>query len=256
MNLLLLIPLTLLLAPQDNPREIVKKSRDQARVSGMEAKSVLEIHDGKGNTRVRETSMASKLYSDGTEKRVIVFLSPADVKGTSMLINDYPGKEDDMWIYMPALRKTRKIVSSEKNKNFMGSEFTNADLATENLDDFTYSLEGTEKIGDQNCWKIKLTPATPALAAENGISFKITWISQSDYVPRKTIFHGPDGAPVRELLYSGIRLLDKAKNKYMVTHMEIKNLKNNRFSIMDMPEVLLNPQVKDEYFTLTFIEKQ
>jgi hypothetical protein len=161
-----------------------------------------------------------------------------------------------MWIYMPALRKTRKIVSSEKNKNFMGSEFTNADLATENLDDFTYSLEGTEKIGDQNCWKIKLTPATPALAAENGISFKITWISQSDYVPRKTIFHGPDGAPVRELLYSGIRLLDKAKNKYMVTHMEIKNLKNNRFSIMDMPEVLLNPQVKDEYFTLTFIEKQ
>ena len=110
-----------------DPKEIMKKSRDQSKLSGIEAKTTLEINDGKGNQRIRETSMVSKIFSDGTEKRTILFLSPADVKGTGILIWDFEGKEDNMWIFMPALRKSRKIVSAEKSKNFMGSEFSNAD---------------------------------------------------------------------------------------------------------------------------------
>ncbi|MCK4853304.1 MAG: outer membrane lipoprotein-sorting protein, partial [Bacteroidales bacterium] len=110
-------------------REIIQKSRDASKLAGMEAITTLRIYDAKGRERVRQTSMASKLFDSGaTEKRVIRFLSPAEVKGTGMLIYDYDEKNDDMWIYMPALRKTRRIISNEKNKSFMGSEFSNADM--------------------------------------------------------------------------------------------------------------------------------
>jgi outer membrane lipoprotein-sorting protein len=241
---------------QSDPKEIMKKSRDQAKIAGLETKTILEINDGKGNKRIRETTMASRIFPDGTEKRVIVFLAPPDVKGTSMLIYDYDKKIDDMWIYMPALRKSRKIVSTDKAKSFMGSEFSNSDLSIGTIDDYTYTIEGTETVDQQECWKIRLTPITPAIAAENGISYKLMWIGKKDYMPRKTQYIGPDGKTEKELMFSGIKLLDPKANKYYVTHMEMKNLKNNRFSTMNMAEVSINPKVNEEYFTLSFIEKQ
>lgn len=239
-----------------DPAEIMKKSRDQAKLSGMEAKTTLEINDGKGNQRIRETTMVSKIFADGTEKRTILFLAPADVKGTGILIWDFEGKEDNMWIYMPALRKSRKIVSSEKSKNFMGSEFSNADLVSGNLNDFTYAMDGTETIDQQVCWKIKVTPASPQIASDYGIASKTTWISQKDYMPRKTVFMDMDGKPSKEMTYSGIKLVDPKSGKYFISGMEVRNLKNGRFSKMSMTDLSYNPAVRDEYFTLSYIEKQ
>jgi outer membrane lipoprotein-sorting protein len=241
---------------QSDSKEIMKKSRDQAKLSGMEAKTTLEINDGKGNQRIRETTMVSRIFPDGTEKRTILFLSPADVKGTGILIYDYDNKDDNMWVYMPALRKSRKIVSSEKSKNFMGSEFSNSDLAGGNLDDFTYTLDGTEAIDQQLCWKIKVIPATSSIAADYGISSKTTWIGQKDFMPRKTLFIDMDGKPWKEMTYSGIKMMDAKTGKYFISQMEIKNLKNGRFSKMNMTQMSVNPAVKEEIFTLAFIEKQ
>ena len=96
---------------------------------------------------------------DGTEKRIIKFLSPADVKGTGILIFDYPEKSDDMWIYLPALRKTRRIVSKEKSKSFMGSEFSNANMTAPGLDDFTYATIGEEELEGKFCIIIESVPA-------------------------------------------------------------------------------------------------
>jgi len=257
---LILITLTLggavMAQNSSDPKDIMKISRDQSKLSGMEARTTLQINDGKGNQRIRETTMASRIFPDGTEKRTILFLTPADVKGTGILIFDYEGKDDNMWIYLPALRKTRKIVSSEKSKNFMGSEFSNSDLAVGNLNDFNYAMDGTETIDQQLCWKIKVTPASPQIAADYGISSKTVWISQKDFMPRKTIFFDNEGKPWKELTYSGIKKMDPKNNKYFISHMEIKNLKNGRFSEMDMSQMTYNPTVKEEFFTLSFIEKQ
>jgi outer membrane lipoprotein-sorting protein len=239
-----------------DPKDIMKKSRDQSKLSGMEARTVLEINDGKGNQRVRETTMASRIFPDGTEKRTILFQSPADVKGTGILIHDFESKDDNMWIYMPALRKSRKIVSSEKSKNFMGSEFSNADLAVGNIDDFTYTIEGTETVDQNPCWKIKALPVNPQVASDYGISAKIMWISQKDFMPRKTVFIDPDGNPWKEMAYTGIKLMDARTNKYFISSMEIRNLKNGRNSRMNMSQMTYNPSVKEELFTLSFIEKQ
>ena len=239
-----------------DPRGIMKKSRDQSKLSGMEARTILEINDGKGNQRIRETSMATRLFADGTEKRSILFLAPADVKGTGILIHDYEGQEDNMWIYLPALRKSRKIVSSEKSKSFMGSEFSNSDLAVGNLEDFTYLIEGTETIDGNPCWKIRETPANEWIAADYGISSKTTWISQKDYMPRKTAFTDRENKPWKTMTYSGIKLMDAKAGKYFISEMEIKNLKNGRNSKMNMTNMTYNPSVREELFTLAYIEKQ
>ena len=103
-------------------KQIADKSFNATKLAGSEAVSTMTIIDSKGRERVRKIAQVTKLYQNGdTEKKLIRFLSPADVKGTGLLTYDYNDKDDDMWLYMPALRKTRRIISSEKAKSFMGS---------------------------------------------------------------------------------------------------------------------------------------
>jgi len=90
--------------PSDDAKTIIYKTFTINKMAGSEAISQLTIKDDKGRERKRKTAIASKLYDEGmTEKKIIRFLEPADVKGTSMLTFDYREKDDDMWIYLPAL---------------------------------------------------------------------------------------------------------------------------------------------------------
>src|SRR6056297_1277491 len=170
-----------ILVSGQKPVEIVKKSRDAVQVSSFEAVSTLIITDSRGNQRIRKNTMASKTFEDNTEKRIIKFISPAEVKGTGILIYDYENKADDMWIYLPALRKTRRIVSREKSSSFMGSEFSNADMTAPSVEDFQYTLLGSEKIDETDCWKIESIPVSIDKEEEYGYSRSVRWIGKNDY---------------------------------------------------------------------------
>ncbi|GAG29464.1 unnamed protein product, partial [marine sediment metagenome] len=92
-------------------KQIMDKGFETMKLAGSEAVSTMTIIDSKGRERVRQIAMVTKLFDNGdTEKRLLRFLSPADVKGTGLLVFDYKEKDDDMWLFMPALRKTRRIV--------------------------------------------------------------------------------------------------------------------------------------------------
>ena len=122
-------------------REIMDKVTVTRKLDGSEAVVKMTSVDDKGQSRERDITMATKLYDGGkTEKRIYRFLSPADVQGTSILVFDYEAKADDVWIYLPALRKTRRIVSSQRAQSFMGSEFSYGDLNIPALDEFNYTL--------------------------------------------------------------------------------------------------------------------
>ena len=146
---LLILTMSIMAFGQD-AREISKKANDAILMNAMEMVSTLKIISAKGEERVRTISTATGKFGE-VNKTLIRFIEPAEVRGTTLLIFDYENKDDDMWIYMPALRKTRRIVSSEKGKNFMGSEFTNANMSKPSLDDFDYKLLGEETINNVKC---------------------------------------------------------------------------------------------------------
>jgi len=237
-------------------RQIMDKHKEASKLKGSEMVGTLKIINQKGHERIRKTSIATKSYGDELSKRIIIFLYPADVKGTGMLVFDYENKDDDMWIYMPALRKTRRIVSSEKRKSFMGSEFTNADISTPNLDDFSYKKLGTEQVDGVDCWKIESTPKDEDIADENGYSKRIIYIGKKDFVIRKTVYYNLDNELHKILEAKNIKLIDTENKKYMATEMTMSNKQNGRKSIWIIEKIDVNPNIKDEYFTTDFLEKQ
>jgi hypothetical protein len=246
------------LEPQESlsAKQIVDKSFQATKLAGSEMLSTMTIIDSRGRERVRKIATVSKLYDDGeTEKRLIRFLSPADVKGTGLLTFDYENKADDMWLFMPALRKTRRIVSTEKAKNFMGSEFTYADMTPPILDDFSYEILGEVDVAEISCWKIEMIPVDDDVADENGFSKRISFIAKQDYVIRKAIYYDLDGELHKELAVENVKEIDPQNHKYRPTRMVMVNTQNGRKSVLDVEEIQFNPEVKDEFFTTRYLER-
>ncbi len=140
------------------------------KLDGSEATIKMTSFGDKGETRERSITMATKLYDGGkTEKRIYRFLSPADVQGTGVLVYDYENKPDDVWIYLPALRKTRRIVSSQRTQAFMGSEFSYGDLNIPALDEFNYTLVKEEPFAGETCWVVDARPEDEGAHRRRGV---------------------------------------------------------------------------------------
>jgi outer membrane lipoprotein-sorting protein len=241
-------------AHTQDPVSIVKSSREAIKIQSFEALSTLIITDNRGNERIRKSSMASRTYPDQTEKRIIKFVAPAEVEGTGILIFDHEDQADDMWIYLPALRKTRRIVSSEKSNSFMGSEFSNADMTAPLVGDFEYEMLGSEQVNGADCWKIAAKPADISLEDEYGYSKSVRWIGKEDYVIRKSAYYDYSGALIKTIETINFMAMDPGGKKYMVTEMEAVNHQNGRGSTMKMDQVQ-STDTKDEYFTISYLER-
>lgn len=234
-------------------REIVDKSIKTTETKGSEMISELKILDAKGRERIRKTAIISKEFTD-VKKTIIKFLYPADVKGTGMLIFDYEDKQDDMWIYMPALRKTRRIVSSEKSKSFMGSEFSNADMSMPNLNEFNYKVLGEENLNGISCYMIESTPINEDIADENGFSKRITWIAKDDFLSHKVEYYDLDEELHKITTLKKFELIDPNNGKYIAKSMRVENVQNGRVSIMTIEKYQLGATMGEENFTASYLE--
>jgi Outer membrane lipoprotein-sorting protein len=243
-------------AAAPSPRDIMDKVTVTRKLDGSEAQVKMTTLDDKGQSREREISMATKLYDGGkTEKRVYRFLSPADVQGTSILVFDYETKPDDVWIYLPALRKTRRVVSSQKSQSFMGSEFSYGDLNIPALDDFDYKLVKEEAVKGEPCWVIDLTPKSKEIADSDGYSKKTYWVSKDKYAVVRGLYYDKDGKLLKELVAENLKLLDPKNKRYRAMHMEMINKQNGRKSVFESTKIAFSPNTKDEYFTTAYLER-
>ncbi len=250
--LCLLLFWLLMPATAQNPRDIFRKAMNVSEPDAFEMTTTLTIYDAKGNKRVRETSMASKKFGE-TTKVIIKFLSPANVKGTGMLIFDYKDKDDDMWIYLPVLRKTRRIVSSEKSKSFMGSEFSNADMSRPSLDDFDYKLKGSDSIEGEDCWLIEVTPKTEKIADENGFSRKLVWIGKTSFYVYKSEYYDFDDELRKILHQRNHRQL--GDGKALARQMEVENVQNGRRSVLTVTKLQAGSNLSESSFSTSMLER-
>lgn len=236
-------------------REVQQRSNEVTRVAGTESIATMTIIDKRGRKRVRKIAQVSRLYNNGKlEKKMMKFIAPAEVKGTGLLVFDYTDCSDEKWLYMPALRKTRRIVSSENARSFMGSEFSYADITPPTLDDFNYKSLGQEQVNGVPCRIIEAIPKTDDIADENGFSRKISYFGP-DFVVRRVIYFDLDGEKFKEMDVKEIREIDRRNGKFRMIHMKMKNLKNGRESIYRVDRIQFSPNTKASYFTQQFLQR-
>jgi hypothetical protein len=254
-KLVLLIAIGLLVSAighTQNARQIAEKASQAIEFEASEMAATLKIYDAQGRMRERQIANASKKFGT-TTKSIIKFLAPADVKGTAMLVFDYEDKGDDMWIYLPALRKSRRIVSTEKGKSFMGSEFSNADMSRPNLGQFKHEVLGSASFNGKDCWKVESTCLSEEITDELGFSRKLAWIEKGTYLTAQVEFFGRDGKLLKTMSLNDYR--QQANGKHFAFQMKMKNAQNNRHSTITVDQFQLGSALNESYFSVATLEK-
>lgn len=242
---ILMISLLPLRAQLPDPVQLMDKSRELTMSGTLQSTVILTITEKNGSVRTRKVNMASKTYGD-TEKRMMKFLEPADVRGTAMLIIDNKDTQDDMWIYLPALKKTRRIVSNEKGKSFMSSEFSNADMTTGSNADF--AIRHMPGSGNNGTWLIESKPVSDKIADEYGFSRKITTLDKNDLKIKKIDFYNFDNKHFKTIEIKATIPKAGGKDGYIMTDMYAVNHINGRSSRVQFDQINTSPALPDNTF--------
>ncbi|MVF10626.1 outer membrane lipoprotein-sorting protein [Ketobacter sp. MCCC 1A13808] len=158
-------------------------------------------------TSEREMSVKGMEGSgDEGDKTLMVFLTPRDQKGTALLTHQHDGRDDDQWLYLPALKRVKKIASSKKSGPFMGSEFSFEDIGGQSLEDYTYKYLKDEKYDGQDCFVVESYPKDK----NSGYTRVVTWVDKEHYRTLKAEFYDRKNSHLKTMTSSGFKLyLDK-----------------------------------------------
>ena len=231
-------------------RDIMQRAKDLP--DGDSRYSEMELTLIKKNGDKRERKVVSWSIDEGKDKKTLMFFTyPGDVNGTGFLTWDYDdmSKDDDKWLYLPAMKKTRRISgSSSKTDYFMGTDFTYNDMGSRNIDEDTHTLLREEDRYGQKCWVVESVPVDK----REIYSRKVTWIRQDCCVPIYVEFYDKLDKLHRYLTISEI---SQVQGYWTKQHMEMQNVQTGHSTVI----VLKNPQydlkVDKSMFTVAKLEK-
>lgn len=236
--------------------DIVKKCDEVPEPKTSSTTATLTIHSKKGNDRIREVIMKSKDYGDVT-KEVIVFITPKDVAGIGYLMYDYPEdasgnkKDSDNWLYMPSMKKTRRIASSgsEGEGSFMGTDFSYEDMGDRGLNKDDYTLLGEESVDGVLCYKVEALSKTHTEKDPR----RIVYIGKEDFLMYKAEFYDRQNTLHRVLTCSDFSTVDGFKS---AKTMKMENVQSCTWSLIQTKDVVYNAgDIDDSLFTVAALEK-
>ena len=220
------------------------------REDGDDRKSVVEmiLINHRGKKRIRQMLSYSKDYGKDS-KKLMYFQKPFDVKGTSFLSWEYdnPETDDDKWLYMPALRKVRRISGKSTNDYFMGSDFTYDDMGDRNVDEDTHTLKGQELVNGSECRVVESVPVEEDACYDK----KVIWVRKNANVVIKAEYYDSQGL----IKVFTVHDLKKQNNIWTIFEMEMKNLRENHTTVMKIKNVEYNTGVEDGFFRVNTISR-
>jgi len=166
------------------------------------ANMVMTLKNRAGKTSRRIIRIKTLEGKKDGDKSLSLFDEPEDVKGTAMLTFSHGLKPDDQWLYLPALKRVKRINSRNKSGPFMGSEFAFEDLGSQEVEKYHYKYLREEPCG--NGWKCHVIERTPAYKY-SGYSKQIVWLDTQEYRPVKIEFYDRKGSKLKTLQASGYK---------------------------------------------------
>ena len=205
------------------------------------------------NPRVKIMDMVRKDYGprEKDHKIVTIIVEPASEKGIGFLQYDYAlkGKDTDQWLYLSAIGKVKRIVSGNENEpktgSFFGSEFTYEDLEALHIEDYTYTLLGSETYRKRPCWVIESIP-TKARAPKSNYAKTISWVDKERFIILKSVLFNRQGRRFKRVYHGKIETIDGI---LVPMQTMVFNLETHRRTVLSYEKITLNRDVQDAFLT-------
>ena len=220
-------PQTVQAAEASNGRSIMEQTLLAYYYPGKDAKEdiLMRIVNRQGQVRKRHLAMLRLDQADGGEQSYyLYFHEPADVEGMSFLVLKHPGRDDDRWLYMPAIDLVKRIATSDKRSSFAGSDFTYEDVSGRDLDEDNHELLDEETVGEHAAFVVKSTPKKP-----EGVEFSYRkfWIDKATHLPLKMEHYDLQGKLYKVYEAQEIQTIQGTPT---ITKAVMKDLGNERFT--------------------------
>ncbi|MDF2181012.1 outer membrane lipoprotein-sorting protein [Neptuniibacter sp. CAU 1671] len=174
------------------------KARDQGWQSS-QADMAMILRNSEGQESRRALRIKTLEIQNDGDKSLTIFDHPADVKGTAFLSFSHPIEADEQWLYLPALKRVKRIASRNKSGPFMGSEFAYEDLASFEVEKYRYRYLRDENCPEQTleCYVAEYYPNDP----NSGYTRQIVWLDKTEYRPWKIEFYDRKDALLKTLTH-------------------------------------------------------
>lgn len=242
-------------------RQIMEKVNGRDDGDNRIAEMQMVLVDKNGDKRVRKIKTFDKDQivdqSDEDRRRIMFFLAPADVKDTGFLTYDYaaPEKDDDQWLFLPALKKTKRIASTDKSGSFMGSDFNYSDMTRKNLDAYTFKILKEAEVRGANTWVIEALPKTREEAGKTGYMKSVLFVRQDNFFAVRAVHWTDTGNKLKYLDVTGLELIDGIWATTAMSMTTKKNKVTEHKTELTFSNIRYNQDLADNLFTLRRLEK-
>ena len=247
--LILTSVLTISLSAQTG-REVMQKVIDAQKVNSSAMDILMTFIDKDGDTGTRRIQTLILNENDLT-KTITLFMEPASVRNTRFLTVENSGRADDQWIFLPSLRKVKRIASGDKGGSFMGSDFSYSDMGSSgnSVDDSVQTILREEKYNERNCYVVE---SIPNAGTDNNYGKYVTWVDKTSWLTLKVEFYSKDGiTQIKELNSENIT---KENDHWIAKKITMETLESGHKTILEIKQVKYDIPLNPGYFTTTFLE--
>ena len=211
--------------------------------SSSDLKMVLKNRHGQSSTRDLTIQSLETNEPGLGDRSLTVFSSPADVDGTAFLSHTKVTEADDQWLYLPALRRVKRISSSNKSGPFVGSEFAFEDLTSQEVEKYTYKYLRDETAEGQECFVVERYP----VYKNSGYTKQVTWVDKAEYRPIKIEFYDRKDALLKTLVFSDYT---QYQDKFWRAHtLSMENHQTEKSTVLNFDNFDFDTAIPESMFT-------
>lgn len=257
MGVALFIAVTPVKAGDLSAHNIMEKNFFVMKVRTLSMSALMTLITESGGVRERKLDMLMKLQKNGTDSNIVIrFLYPPDVKGTGFLQIEVPEGDDNMWVYLPALHKSRRLVSNNKKDSFFGSDFSNGDILPPKVDLYRHTIIRSEMLNGNECYVIESVPKDEKEKRNFGYGKKLSWIRKDNFLENRIEYYDTAGQLLKTQNISEHINVDPKEHKWIPKRREIVNHQTKHKTILVQDNIQVGIGLSDAAFTTRALERE
>lgn len=215
---------------------------------GEQAELEMILVNARGDKVTRKLTNKIKEVPSDNDKSLFTFLWPADVKGTKLLTWAHKDKDDDQWLYLPALKRVKRISSKNKTGSFMGSEFSYEEIGSQDIDKYTYKFIKDDELSARKVWVIDRVPKSK----DSGYSKQTVYLDKEYMLPIQVAYYDRKKQPYKTAVFTSWKKYGKFWRAQVST---MSNVQTKKKSILKIKNLIINKAFSDKIFTQGRLKK-
>ncbi len=235
---------------EPDPRKVMEGVYRQDSSRDATWRATLETIDKAGKSKVKQF-VYRRLGAFGNSKTLVRFTDPVEVRGVGMLSMNQQGANERQWMYTPAIQRVRRIAPQEQSRRFLGTDFSNEDMAERVLDDFNYRmLVESESLDGRRAIKIEVKPVQ---GDRSQYGYLYVWVDQEIPLMLLAEYYDRNGQLIRVMKTGQV---EKVIGIWVARRVEMKTPAAGSTTILKIASIQFNTGLKEEMFTQQALERK